>query len=367
LAAVAAVALILARDAGPPRLVLRPVGFDQLDGWSEDHPAAALPALLRSCARLRNEPTARPFGPIGAGVDYGRADDWLPLCDEAAAIPAGDDAEARAFFETRFVPMAVSDYGEHDGLFTGYFAIELNGSLHRHGPYQTPIYRRPPDLGAGGPRFTRAQIEDGALAGRGLALLWVDDPIGAFLLQIQGSGQARLEDGKTVRLGYAGQNGFSYVPVGRLLIERGEIPRDKVTMASIAAWMRTHPKKGAVLRREDPSYVFFRELHGEGPIGAERVVLTPRRSLAVDRTFIPLGAPIWLDARGRFGPDENIRRLLVTQDTGGAIKGPVRGDLYWGAGKAAGDRAGRMNARGRYYLFLPRALADRLAIEEARR
>jgi membrane-bound lytic murein transglycosylase A len=342
------------------------VGFDRLAGWSEDHQPAALSALLRSCARLRQEPATRPFGPIGAGVDYGRVADWLPLCDEAAAIPTGDAVAARAFFESRFVPMAVADYGEADGLFTGYFAIGLNGSLRRHGPYQTPIYRPPPNLGTG-PRFTRTQIEDGALAGHGLALLWVDDPIAAFFLQIQGSGEVRLDDGKTVRLGYAGQNGFPYVPVGRLLIERGEIPRDKLTMASIAGWMRAHPKKGAALRREDPSYVFFRELKGEGPIGAERVVLTPRRSLAVDRAFIPLGVPIWLDARERFMPGENIRRLVVAQDTGGAIKGPVRGDLYWGAGQAAGDRAGRMNARGRYYLLLPRPLADRLALEEARR
>lgn len=358
--------VLLARDTAPPRLVLTPVGFDRLDGWVEDHPAAVLPALLRSCARLLKEPAEMPFGPIGAGIDYGRVADWRPLCHEAAAIPAGDDAAAREFFETRFVPMAVGDYGEREGLFTGYFSIELNGSRHRHGPYQTPIYRRPPDLGSG-PRYTRAQIEDGALAGRGLALVWVDDPIAAFFLQIQGSGQVRLDDGHTIRLGFAGQNGFPYVAVGRLLIEQGQMPRDKVTMASIAAWMRAHPKAGAALRRENPSYVFFHELRGDGPIGAERVVLTPERSLAVDRAYIPLGAPIWLDAEERFAPNENVRRLVVAQDTGGAIKGPVRGDLYWGAGNAAGDRAGAMNARGRYYLLLPRPLADRLAIEEARR
>jgi membrane-bound lytic murein transglycosylase A len=347
-------------------LVLTPVPFDRLDGWAESGPAAALPAFLRSCARLLKEPKATPFGPIGAGVDYGRVGEWPPLCRLAAAVPAGDNAAARVFFESWFVPMAVADYDERDGLFTGYFAIGLNGSRRRHAQYQTPIYRPPPNLGSG-PRYTRAQIDDGALAGRGLALLWVDDPIGAFFLQIQGSGQVRLDDGKTIRLGYAGQNGFPYVPVGRLLIERGEIPRDKVTMTSIAAWMRAHPKAGAALRREDPSYVFFRELKGDGPVGAERVVLTPRRSLAVDRAFIPLGVPIWLDADERFMPNQSIRRLVVAQDTGGAIKGPVRGDLYWGAGQAAADRAGSMNARGRYYLLLPRLLAARLAFEEARR
>ena len=262
--------------------------------------------------------------------------------------------------------MAVADYGDEDGLFTGYFETELNGSCRRHGPYQTPIYRRPPDLGAG-LRYSRAQIEDGALAGRGLELFWVDDPIDAFFLQIQGSGRVRLDDGEVLRVGYDGQNGLPYVAVGRLLVKRGEIPRAKVTMASIRAWMLAHPKAGAALRRDDPAYVFFRIVKGQGPIGAEHVVLTPGGSLAVDRHFIPLGVPIWLAADEQFIPDAAVRRLVIAQDTGGAISGPVRGDLFWGSGRAAGDRAGEMDARGRYYLLLPRAEAARLAAEEARR
>lgn len=264
------------------------------------------------------------------------------------------------------MPMAVADYGDPNGLFTGYFEIELNGSQHRHGRFQTPIYRRPPDLGVA-PRYSRAQIEDGALAHRGLELFWVEDPIDAFFLQIQGSGRIRLENGKVVRVGYNGQNGLPYIAVGRLLVERGEIPRGKVTMASIRAWMRAHPQAGAALRREDPSYVFFRIVKGDGPIGAEGVALTPERSLAVDRRFIPLGVPIWLTAREQFIADVVVHRLVVAQDTGGAIKGPVRGDLFWGAGATAGNRAGEMDARGRYYLLLPRATATRLAAEEARR
>jgi len=262
--------------------------------------------------------------------------------------------------------MAVADYGAREGLFTGYFEIELNGSRRRHGPNQTPIYRRPPDLGSGR-RYSRAEIEDGALAGHGLELIWVDDPIDAFFLQIQGSGRVRLENGQTIRLGYDGQNGLPYVPVGRLLIERGQIPREKLTMASIRAWMRDHPAAGAALRREDSSYVFFREIRGDGPIGAEKVVLTPERSLAVDRAYIPLGVPVWLDAEEQFVPNQRVHRLVIAQDTGGAIKGPVRGDLFWGAGHAGGDRAGEMNARGRYYLLLPHSLADRLSAEEVRR
>jgi membrane-bound lytic murein transglycosylase A len=345
---------------------LTPVSFDELPGWSAADLIAALPAFLKSCARFSRDPADGAFGPIDRGIDYGRVEDWLAVCREAVAVPQNDAPAFRRFFESAFTPMAVADYGDAEGLFTGYFEIELNGSRHRHSRYQTPIYRRPPDLGSA-PRYSRAEIEDGALAGRGLELFWVDDPVDAFFLQIQGSGRVRLEDGKVVRVGYDGQNGLPYVAVGRLLIERGEIPRAKVTMASIQAWMHAHPAAGAALRREDPSYVFFRVVKGDGPIGAEHVALTPEHSLAVDRNYIPLGAPMWLAAEEQFVHDRDVRRLVVTQDTGGAIKGPVRGDLFWGAGSAAGDRAGEMNARGRYYLLLPRTLADRVALEEARR
>jgi membrane-bound lytic murein transglycosylase A len=292
-------------------------------------------------------------------VDFGRVGDWRSLCEAAQGLPSGDDAAAREFFEKGFIPFAAADYGNAEGLFTGYYEIELNGSRRRHGRYQTPLYRKPPDLGSEPP--TRAQIEDGALAGRGLELLWVDDPVDAFFLQIQGSGRVRLKEGGTVRVGYDGQNGHRYVPVGRLLIETGVIPRDKLTMAAIRSWMTRDPEAGAALRREDPSYVFFREVKGDGPIGAEGAALSAERSIAVDRAFVALGIPVWLEADERFATAESVRRLMVAQDTGGAIKGPVRGDVFWGTGDAAGRRAGAMNAGGRYYLLLPRAVAYRLA------
>jgi membrane-bound lytic murein transglycosylase A len=217
-------------------------------------------------------------------VDFGRVGDWRALCEAAQALPSGDDGAARDFFEKRFIPFAAVDYGNAEGLFTGYYEIELNGSRQRHGRYQTALYRKPPDLGPEPP--TRAQIEDGALVGRGLELLWVDDPIDAFFLQIQGSGRVRLKEGGTVRVGYDGQNGHRYVPVGRLLIERGVIPRDKLTMTAIRSWMNRDPEAGAALRRKDPSYVFFREVKGDGPIGAEGAALSAERSIAVDRAFV---------------------------------------------------------------------------------
>jgi len=356
----------LTNDAGPSRLSLTKASFAELSGWADADVTATLPAFLKSCARFADSPAQAAFGPLNSGVDYGRVADWLPLCKEAAAIPAGDAAAARRFFEDAFAPMRVADYGDSEGLFTGYFEIELRGSRYRHGPFQTPIYQRPRELGLG-PPYSRAKIEDGALAGHGLELFWVDDPIDAFFLQIQGSGRIRLDDGDIVRVGYDGQNGLPYVSVGRLLLERNEIPRDKLTMTSIREWMRAHPQAGAALRREDPSFIFFRVVRGDGPIGAERVALTPEHSLAVDRNYIPLGAPIWLTADERFLPNMQVRRLAIAQDTGGAIKGPVRGDVFWGAGSVAGERAGQMNARGHYYLLLPRAVADRLASEEARR
>lgn len=353
-------AVALGHDIGPVRFALAPVGFNQLSGWFDDRPSPAVAVFLKSCVRFLTQPDKEPLAIATMSADFGRVGDWRPLCTMAQALPPGDDVAARRFFEENFVPMAVSEYGNRLGLFTGYFEIELNGSRRRHGSYQTPIYRKPPDP-TSGLHATRAQIEDGALAGRGLELFWVDDPVDAFFLQIQGSGRIRLEDGKSVRVGYDGQNGRPYVPVGRLLIERGLIPRDKLTMASIGAWMKQHLEPGASLRRENPSYVFFREIAGAGPLGAEGAVLTPERSLAVDRTFIALGTPIWVEADERFATAAGVHRLLISQDTGGAIKGPVRGDVFWGTGNAAGIRAGVMNASGRYYLLLPRSIAARLA------
>jgi membrane-bound lytic murein transglycosylase A len=352
-------AVSLTHDSGPKRFSLEPVGFDRLSGWMQDHISAAVPVFLRSCARFLTRADAAPLDSVAMSVDFGRVRDWRSSCEVAQTIPSGDDAAAREFFEKNFIPFAVADYGKAEGLFTGYYEIELNGSRQRHGRYQTPLYRKPPDLGPEPP--TRGEIEDGALAGRGLELLWVDDPIDAFFLEIQGSGRVQLRGGGTIRVGYDGQNGRPYVPVGRLLIERGEIPRDKLTMAAIRSWMRQNPEAGAALRRDNPSYVFFREIKGDGPIGAEGVPLSAERSIAVDRAFVALGIPVWLEADERFAAADSVRRLMVAQDTGGAIKGPVRGDFFWGTGGAAGSRAGIMNAAGRYYLLLPHAVARRLA------
>jgi len=346
----------LLRPKPEPRLTLTQAGWDQLVGWTEDRLAAAIPALLRSCTALLAKSEDAALDPLTKSTDFGRIGEWRQPCAAAQAVPTGNPAAARQFFESNFAPFLAGNNGDSQGLFTGYFEITLRGSRSRHGPFQTPLYRRPAEPS----RYSRGEIDDGALAGQGLELLWVDDPIDAFFLEIQGSGRVRLDSGGMTRVGYDGSNAKPYVAIGRLLLERGETAREELTMAGIRDWMKAHPKEGAALRRENPSYVFFREIQGDGPLGAERVVLTPDRSLAVDRRFIPLGVPIWLDAQQRFQPG-SIHRLVIAQDAGGAIKGPVRGDLFWGHGIGAAAGAGSMNARGRYFLLLPHAVAARLA------
>jgi membrane-bound lytic murein transglycosylase A len=356
----AAFLVYLFRPKAPPHLTLAPVSYDRLRGWRDDRIASAIPALLRSCAALLAKPDGAAFDPSTKSIDFGHIGEWRTPCAAAQGVPANDDGAARQFFESAFVPFLAGNNGESEGLFTGYFEITLHGSRRRGGAYQTPIYRRPPDPA----RFSRAEIEDGALAGQGLELLWVDDPVDAFFLEIQGSGRVRLQGGSAVRVGYDGSNGKPYIAVGRLLIERGAMPREQVTMASIRAWMKAHPPEGAALRRDNPSFVFFREIAGDGPLGAERVALSAGRSLAVDRAFVALGLPVWLEVQQRYTP-EVIRRLVIAQDAGGAIKGPVRGDLFWGHGDTAAEGAGAMNATGRYYLLLPRAIAARMGADAA--
>ncbi len=364
-----------------PRLDLAPVSFSDLPGWTEDSQSGALTAFRRSCARLAPLPDDRPLGPLARA---GRVADWRPACAAAETVPPDDDAAARRFFETWFAPFAAADRGAREGLFTGYFEPLLNGSRTRDARYRVPLYARPADLvtvdlgrfaedlagrriagrvadGALAPYDSRAEIDARGLAGRAPVLVWVDDPVDAFFLQVQGSGRVRLSDGETIQLGYAATNGHPYVSIGRVLIERGALDRENVSLQTIRAWIAAHPDEAGTLLAANPSYVFFRELSGEGPLGSQGAPLTPGRSLAVDRRFIPLGVPVFLagamPAPDGAGADRPLRRLLIAQDTGGAIRGPLRGDVFWGFGDRAAAIAGRMKHAGRIYLLLPRALA----------
>ena len=209
------------------------------------------------------------------------------------------------------------------------------------------------------PYPSRGDIVAGTLAGRGLEIAWVADPVDAFFLQIQGSGRLALPDGRIVRVGYDGQNGRPYTAIGRVLVEEGALAREAVSMQSIRAWLAAHPDRAEGVMNANSSYVFFRRLAGDGPIGAQGVALTPQRSIAVDPRFVPYSVPVWLDATAPTpdGGAAALRRLMIAQDTGGAIRGPVRGDVFWGAGEDAAAIAGRMNDRGRWWILLPRTLA----------
>ncbi len=267
-------------------------------------------------------------------------------------------------------------------MFTGYYEPLLDGSRQRSERFDVPLYRKPDDIieidlerfhdrfegqtisgrltaDSFEPYYERAEIAAGALTGRGLEVVWVDDAVEAFFLHIQGSGRVRLAEGGEMRVGYAGQNGRPYYAIGRELVARGEMTLEQVSLQSIRAWLAAHPSEAHAVMAVNPSYIFFRQLDGEGPIGSLGVPLTPRRSLAVDAAHLPLGAPLWLDAtapRADGSGDAPLRRLMVAQDTGGAIRGAVRGDVFWGHGAAAEAIAGRMKHPGRLWILLPRGL-----------
>jgi membrane-bound lytic murein transglycosylase A len=359
-------------------LRLAPARLADLPGWADDRISEALPALQRSCARILRSPAASSMGPRAvAGV----ASDWTAPC---SALPRqADETALRSWIEAWFTPVQVSAGPEPEGIFTGYYEVELEGARAPSPHFPVPLYRRPPDLLAAnlgnfaddlagrtifgrveGDRFvpysSRAEIEGGALSGQGLELFWVADPIEAFLLHIQGSGRLRLAEGGVTRVGFAAANGHPFYGIGRALTERGLLPKDKASMPEIREWLRAHPVEGREMMQLNRRYIFFREIQGEGPIGAEGVALTPGRSLAIDTALLPLGAPVWLDTHWPGDPARPLRRLMVAQDTGSAIKGAVRGDFFWGTGEAALAEAGRMKSAGRYWFLLPKPVAARL-------
>ncbi len=368
--------------AEPDRLVLRAVSFDDLPGWEADDQGAALQALRRSCAALAERADDEPLdiAPLG-----GRVGDWREVCAASAGLEGAD--QAREFFEAHFAPYEARNGAEAEGLFTGYFEPELRGATEAGGRYGVPLYARPDDLvtvdlglfrsalagerlagrvadGTLEPYATRAEIDGGALVAQGLELVWVDDPIDAFFLHIQGSGRIVFEDGTTRRVAYAATNGHNYFAIGRRLVDLGALSREDVSMQTIRDWLAANPERASEVMHENASYVFFRWLEEEqateGPVGTQGVALTAGRSLAVDRRFVPMSVPIWLESAAPHPDpakeDRLLRRLMVAQDTGGAIRGPVRGDVFWGTGDEAGAVAGRMKHVGRYWLLLPRGL-----------
>jgi len=387
-----ALALALARpafadceDTEPPppahdQLTLTKAKFADLPGWADEHPAEAVPSFLNSCARIGELEDAAPVGADGHG---GIAKQWRHACAAAAKLKAGDDAAARAFFEAEFAPWVAAGKTGPTGKLTGYYVQEMRGSKTQHGAFKYAVYGRPADLvevdltpfirdaharriwgkfdtttGSVVPYFTREEIRKGALAGRGLELLYVDDPVDLLFAQIEGSAKVKMDDGSTLWLEFAGKNGRAYKGVGAAL--KGILKPGEGTMIGIRAWFNANAARFDEIVDQNASYVFFKTSKEPGAVGSQKVILTPRRSMAIDRAFIAHGTPVWVDGRapnvGKPGSSP-WQHLLIAQDTGGGILGAVRGDIYWGDDRDAEELGGRMGGPGRYWLLLPKGVS----------
>ena len=361
-----------------PGFRLEPLDFTAIPGWAEDDHGAALAAFRRGAAALGDHPPkARTSG--------------LDALALAAAIVAADELPlptadgARSFFETLFRPFEVKPEAG-GGFFTGYYEPIVAGSRSPSATFAWPIYGRPDDLveidpdspppgldtgtrfarrmpGGYAPYPDRAAIEEGFLAGRGLELAYLADPVDAFFIHIQGAARIRLADGGEMRITYAAKSGHPYTPIGRVLIEMGALPPGGATMQTIRRWLAGHPDEAGMVMSRNRSFIFFREAAvadpALGPVAAAKVALTPGRSLAVDRLIHSFHAPVWIDTRLPDGTP--FRRLMVAQDTGSAIVGPARGDIFVGSGDEAGAIAGGLQAAGRFILFVPREAAGEAA------
>jgi membrane-bound lytic murein transglycosylase A len=361
-------------DKAEAAIAFEPIAFADLPGWDDDDHLAAFRAFVRSAPALRRTSEA-------AAAKTRVADRALAQAvADAADASIADRAGAKAFFEDRFVPHRVRHSGAA-GLLTGYYEPVLDGSRAPDERFQVPIYRRPPDLVnlvreeergalADGltharrtdsgivPFPTRADIEDGALAGQGLEFLWLADAVDCFFMHIQGSGRIRLPGGETLRVTYDGKNGHPYTSVGRYLIDTGHFTADDMTLDALKHWLAADPERGRKVMQENRSFIFFRELEREddGPLGALEIPLSPERSLAVDTAFHALGTPVYVSAPALapWADGKGFARLMIAQDVGSAIRGPERGDIYFGSGDDAGKRAGGTKHPGQFFVLLPR-------------
>lgn len=362
--------------------ILKAIPFDQVEGWNADDHEAALSAFRRSCAEILES---------GHGFERevrfgGLRTDWLKICKGAL-----DTKSARQFFETEFIALKVADPIRPEGLFTGYYEPEAEGSRTAGNGFDVPIYRKPSDLASfdeatekqinfrygrmvqGKPAgyFTRREIEEGALRGRGFEIVWLKSWVDAFFIHVQGSGRIRFADGSTMRLAYGAKTGQPYTGIGGLLVERGILTKDNMSMQALRTWMKDNPGAARELMWENKSFIFFREVEVDDPSlgapGAQKVSLTPLRSMAIDRSLWMFGNPIWLDTQAPSGPANELqpfRHLMIAQDTGTAIKGHVRGDVYWGWGEKAALIAGHMKSKGSMIVLLPKKLGLRLLNEK---
>jgi len=366
-----------------PTISYERMSFAEVPGWAQDDHLAAFKAFVKSCERVLAQARER------AGSDKAPSAALVAACVAAGGLKQPTRGTARAFFEENFAVNGLSHDGPA-GLLTGYYEPLIAGSRTAEGIYQTPIYKRPPDLvnlveeaeraaASNGlsharktekgiePFATRAQIDLGILKGRNLELLYCADPVDVFFMQIQGSGRVKLTDGNIVRLHYDGKNGHPYTSIGRYLIEKGLVAADKMSMGALSRWLKANPGPARDVMWQNASYVFFRELKGaqaEGPLGAMNAPLTAGRSLAVDPAYHSLGTPIYVTAEPGSGEAE-FQRLMIAQDVGSAIRGPERGDIYFGSGEAAGRVAGATKRAGTFIVLLPNEAPQHAATDGA--
>ncbi len=360
-----------------------PVAWADIAGWNDDDHLQAFKAFRISC-----KPISAQQDPSGDSKTEAKAlgGSLRDPCRAARAVELSDGARARAFFEEHFLPLRISRLGEDAGFVTGYYEPILDGSRTQTDVYTVPVYRRPSNLFVRGfkqdapslpnkgevfrkigrrklvPYYDRAEIEDGAIAGRGLEICWLKSQTDLLFAQIQGSARIRLEDGSTLRINYDAHNGYPYTAVGRILIDRGIIPKDQMSMQKIREWMEQNPDGANELRRQNRSYVFFRQVpltDRDEAVGAQGVPLTPGRSIAVDKALHVYGTPFFIEGELPIESEQSktpFRRLMIAQDTGSAITGPARADLYFGAGADAGKVSGRLKNNMRFVILVPKSL-----------
>ncbi|WP_051537445.1 murein transglycosylase A [Asaia prunellae] len=368
--------LVLLASCAEPQpersLELTPVTYAMLDGWTAETPQTLLPILRAECQRLMRLPPETHLGGVAQTIPNGSsAGDWAGACAALQTVPA-DPQSARSYFEQWFAPYLVSD----NALYTGYYEPQIYASAVRQGEFQTPLYAQPDDLvrtkdtagdwvtgrwdnGKFVPYYTRAEIDHGALDNRGLEIAWLRSPEDLFFMQIQGSGRLVMTDGSVRRMGFAAKNGAPYVPIGRILVARGDMAASDVSLQTLRAWLAAHPDRAQELMEQNPDYVFFKRIDtiplDRGAPGSMGIPLTPGRSVAIDHNILPMGVPVWVEAQIPLarGGEGRWTHLTFAQDAGSDVKGAGRADLFTGWGDEAEHVAGKLRSHGRMIVLLP--------------
>lgn len=345
--------------SGKGNIKLHEVDYAMLDSWEKDNHKEALQAFIHSCNRFAKMAQKRL---VGGQIGNITAEDFRDVCEIAQVVKTMSNAQAKNFFENWFRPFLVENRsGSSEGLFTGYYEASLNGSRVKTERYQYPIYARPKDL-TGEVYYSREQIENGALKNKNLELLYVDDKVDLFFMHIQGSGRIKLPNGSAIRVGYAGRNNLPFTAVSNYMADKGYLDRGNLNAATVREWLKNNPQKADEVMNVNSLFIFFKIIEGEYVVGGQGAPLTPERSLAIDSDIIPYGLPIWLETslKRKDKSSSKYEHLFIAQDTGSAIKGAIRGDIFFGHEKDAEEKAFYMASKGSYYILLPSNIVDKL-------